>query len=98
MVQKDIKSGNYEDRLQSIEMRLTNLESVLALNNLNQQGVKSVEFQTDGSSFPAEAIIDEEKGLESRIGRVGLAWLGNFVLLFAIVFFTEYIITLGHGL
>ena len=46
----------------------------------------------------SEAIIDEEKGLESRIGRVGLAWLGNFVLLFAIVFFTEYIITLGHGL
>jgi hypothetical protein len=98
MVQQDIKSGAFEDRLRSIELRLANLESAQALNNLNQPAVEAKELQTYESSSLAEPTIDEEKGLESRIGRVGLAWLGNFVLLFAIVFFTEYIITLGHGL
>jgi hypothetical protein len=89
---------NFEDRLQSIELRLANLESTLALNKISQPSVEVKELQADGLSSMLEAITDEEKGLESRIGRVGLAWLGNFVLLFAVVFFTEYIITLGHGL
>ncbi len=98
MAQQDIKLENFEDRLKSIELRLANLESERALNKLRQPSVDSEELQTDESSSLSEAVIDEEKGLESRIGRVGLAWLGNFVLLFAIVFFTEYIIIQGHGL
>jgi len=98
MEQKANKLETFEDRLQAIEQRLANLESALATKNLSQPAGEPKEFQTDESSSPAETIIDEEKGLESRIGRVGLAWLGNFVLLFAIVFFTEYIITQGHGL
>ena len=98
MAQKNIKLENIEDRLNSIEQRLVNLESELALNKLRQSTVEAEEQQTNESTYLSEAIMDEEKGLESRIGRIGLAWLGNFVLLFAIVFFTEYIITQGHGL
>lgn len=98
MVRQDIKLENFEDRLKSIEQRLANLESELALNKLSQPSFEIEEHQTNESSSLSEEIADEEKGLESRIGRVGLAWLGNFVLLFAIVFFTEYIITKGHGL
>ena len=66
------------------------------INFVNHQ-VEAEEYQTN-ESLLSETIIDEEKGLESKIGSVGLAWLGNFVLLFAIVFFTEYIITQGHRL
>jgi len=98
MAQHNIKLENFEDRLKSIELRLANLESELALNKLSRPSVEVEEIQTNESSSLSEAIIDEEKGLESRIGRIGLAWLGNFVLLFAIVFFTEYIIAQGHGL
>jgi len=98
MAQQEIKLENFEARLKSIELRLTNLESELALDKLSLQSVETKELQPDKSFSKAEVFIDEEKGLESRIGRVGLAWLGNFVLLFAIVFFTEYIITQGHGL
>jgi len=98
MAQQEIKLENFEARLKSIELRLTNLESELALDKLSLQSVETKELQPDESFSKAEVFIDEEKGLESRIGRVGLAWLGNFVLLFAIVFFTEYIITQGHGL
>jgi len=98
MAQHNNKSENFEDRLKSIERRVANIESELALNRFRQPSVEAEEYQTNESSSLSEAIIDEEKGLESRIGRVGLAWLGNFVLLFAIIFFTEYIITKGHGI
>jgi hypothetical protein len=98
MAQQDIKLENFEDRLKSIELRLANLESERAFNKFSQPTVEAEELQTNESSSLSEAVIDEEKGLESRIGRVGLAWLGNFVLLSAIVFFTEYIIMQGHGL
>ena len=87
---------NLEERLRSIELRMADLESALALNNLSRSEAEAKEFKTDESSIRSETIIDEAKGLESRIGRVGLAWLGNFVLLFAIIFFTEYIMTQGH--
>ena len=97
MAQQDIKLENFEDRLKSIEQRLVKLESELALNKLRQSSVGAEEYQTD-ESILSETIIDEEKGLESKIGRVGLAWLGNLVLLFAIIFFTEYIIAQGHSL
>ena len=40
----------------------------------------------------------EEKGLESRIGRFGLAWLGNIVLLFGITFLLQYLMNLGLSL
>ena len=97
MVRQDVKSENFEDRFKSIELRLVNLESELARNKLRQPSAEAEEYQTD-ESLLSEAIIDEEKGLESKIGSVGLAWLGNFVLLFAIVFFTGYIMTQGHSL
>ena len=98
MAQHDIKLENFEGRLKSIELRLAKLESELALDKLSLQSAEAKEPQPDESYSKAEVLIDERKGLESRIGRVGLAWLGNFVLLFAIVFFTEYIVTQGHGL
>jgi hypothetical protein len=97
MVRQDVKSEYFEDRFKSIELRLANLESELARNKLRQPSAEAEEYQTD-ESLLSEAIIDEEKGLESKIGSVGLAWLGNFVLLFAIVFFTGYIMTQGHRL
>lgn len=93
-----MKLENFEERLKAIELRLANLESEQALNKFSQPSVDAEELQTNETSSLSEAVKDEEKGLESRIGRVGLAWLGNFVLFSAIIFFTEYLITQGHGL
>jgi hypothetical protein len=44
----------------------------------------------------ADAENEEEKGLESQIGRFGLAWLGNIVLLFGIIFLSQYMVNLGY--
>ena len=98
MNHQDISSENVEDRIKSIEQRLAKLESTLSFIGQDQVSLQPVELQGHESSALTEEIIDEEKGFESRIGGLGLALLGNFVLLFAIIFFTEYVITLGHSL
>ena len=41
-------------------------------------------------------LNEEEKGLESQIGRFGLAWLGNIVLLFGITFLVSVSDDQGH--
>lgn len=94
----EINLDSYKDRLDSLELRLAKLESAFALNNSGLQSGNAYEYQSDEALSDEELITDEEKGLESRIGRVGLAWLGNIVLLFAVLFFTEYIITQGNRL
>jgi hypothetical protein len=46
----------------------------------------------------SQILSEEEKGLESKIGRFGLAWIGNIVLLFGIAFLTIYLMNLGYRL
>ncbi len=86
---------NLEDRLNSIEQRLLSLETAQSSGVPYNSG-KVPEFLSDDLSLLTEKISDEEKEIESRIGRVGLAWLGNIVLLLAVIFFTEYLTTLGQ--
>jgi hypothetical protein len=79
------------DRLHSLELRLSRLESAA---DLTEDGsfYREVESQT----FSRETSDEEDKGLESKIGRFGLAWLGNIVLLFGITFLTQYMMNLGY--
>jgi hypothetical protein len=88
---------NLEIRLKSLERRLSALESLL--------NEKDIPCHSDEKQFaPAKSLNDpisadeESKGLESAIGRIGLAWLGMIVLLFGIVFFTDYLLTKGTPL
>jgi hypothetical protein len=82
-------------RLQLLESRLDKVESTLSLtesqisfreNTLIQQDVELSQVPDD----------DEEKGIESQIGRFGLAWMGNIVLLLGITFLTQYMLNTGH--
>lgn len=83
-----------ERRLKSLENRLLLLESALSEGYSVLPGnSEKVILLSDKPSEP-DMREDEDKGLESRIGRVGLAWLGIIVLLFGIIFFTEYLTTL----
>jgi len=89
---------SFEDRLKSIELRLANLETALVSYSHGRITERPDELNGIRASLTTDSINDEETGLESRFGRVGLAWLGNIVLLFAVIFFTEYLITLGFRL
>ena len=98
MTQQDNKSINLEDRIRSIELRLSNVESALALNDQVGLSYRPDEPHGVESSSLAGKAREDGKGFESRIGGVGLALLGNLVLLFAVIFFTEYVIILGYRL
>jgi hypothetical protein len=93
---EDIRLDNLEDRLSSIEQRLLNLEKAQILRETHY--ADEVQDIIDDSASRTTAANDEEKEIESRIGRVGLAWLGNIVLLLAVIFFTEYLTTIGQRL
>ena len=87
----DLKS---ED-LAKILSRLDSIEewiSVLELNKEKVQQLKSVvteEAEDDDSGF-ADLKLSISAPFESNIGEYGLAWLGNIVLFFAIVFLWQY--------
>jgi hypothetical protein len=85
-------------RLDSIERRLGRMESALIISG-NEGSYRSDE-QIQTVDLPSNSDIsdEEEKGLESQIGRFGLAWLGNIVLLFGIAFLTQYLMNLGQRL
>jgi len=98
MKDQEIETGGLEERLSSIELRLSRMEEVLE----NAESKKSFSYAEKQLLTPpatvAEELNGEEKGLESRIGRFGLAWMGNIVLLFGITFLAQYLMNLGSSL
>lgn len=96
MAEQDNNMEKIIRRLQSLELRLSRLEEAASINT-NTDYYSPEEVPIRGDLLPGSEILnDEEKGLESQIGRFGLAWLGNIVLLFGIAFLTQYLMSLGH--
>jgi hypothetical protein len=83
-------------RLHSLELRLSRLESVVNLY-VDASYYDAGEHLTAADQIlNGDNLNEEEKGLESQIGRFGLAWLGNIVLLFGITFLSQYMMNLGY--
>ncbi len=84
-------------RLHSLEERFSRLESAISTGSeyVSNQELRS---QNNDPILAGDFSTDEEKGLESQIGRFGLAWLGNIVLLFGIAFLSQYMMNLGYGI
>jgi hypothetical protein len=94
---RDNELEKLETRLRSVEQRLSVLEDQLSgktIPHLAETGpLVSVVSENNGTT----AADEESKGLESAIGRIGLAWIGMIVLLFGIIFFTEYMLSKGSA-
>jgi len=95
----DFKKGDLAkilSRLDTIEERISNLE-------FNKEQVKRIqshsaeETEDDDSGF-SDLKISISAPFESNIGEYGLAWLGNIVLFFAIVFLWQYFNDAGKPL
>ena len=82
--------------LQSVELRLSKLEAALNITDKESFYLSEKYQETVDPILNGVILNDEEKGIESQIGRFGLAWLGNIVLLFGITFLTQYMMNLGH--
>ncbi len=96
MADPDVELDKISKRLQAIELRLSKLESIVSLSERDHLYYPEDLATKIPESVAAVASDEEEKGLESQIGRFGLAWLGNIVLLFGIIFLLQYLMNIGH--
>lgn len=97
MADRDNEFEEISKRLQSIENRLSRLESGMVTAENEKLFPEEVSINTLNALQGSKDLPDdEEKGLESQIGRFGLAWLGNIVLLFGITFLTQYLMNIGQ--
>jgi hypothetical protein len=87
-----------DKRLRSLEDRISALELMLAERTSSSAYFQNEIVETGSISEVSSTGSEEESLLESRIGRFGLSWMGIIVLLFGIIFFTEYLMSNGQGL
>ncbi len=82
----EISIGQILDKLRDLETRITSLEQNASFHyprvHENEPEVRRYESLEDGQ---------EDDGLESQVGKYGMAWLGNFVLLFGILFMVQFL-------
>lgn len=98
MTNPEIEIKGLEDRLRSMEMRLLLLEEALEITEKGNAINYENKIGEEKSAAVSPELIEEEKGLESMIGRVGLASLGNIVLFFGITFLAQYLMNSGKHL
>ncbi len=83
-------------RLKTLELRLERLESALAVPDNGNLYRAEEQVRAGKVLVESDALNEKDLGLESQIGRFGLAWSGNIVLLFGITILTQYLMNLGH--
>ena len=85
--------GDLTKRIADLENRITRLEKVGSFA-VSEAGLTFPDKQTEtigsGRGRPQNVSI------ESHIGEYGMAWMGNFVLLFGILFLTQYLQNTEH--
>ncbi len=96
MADQESEIDKIKGQLKSLELRIRRLESVLAYSEAAKEAGISEQVPVKGSGTVASVAENDGKGLESQIGRFGLAWMGNIVLLFGITFLSQYLMNLGH--
>ena len=91
MSSNDSKNTDFNEilrRLDSIEERISFLESAKA-RDVQDQKLDEYQADEDESGF-SDLNLSISAPFESKLGEYGLAWLGNIVLFFAIVFLWQY--------
>ncbi len=88
--------------LSQIQQRLVNLENRLTkLESTQERGEYHYDSDDDEVTMPRITMNMGDSGeslLESRIGEYGLAWLGNIVLFFGIIFLAQYMTNIQQPL
>ncbi len=98
MADQESEMDEIRGQLNSMELRIRRLESALAYPDAHKIVSEGEQTRKIEEAVVSDTQTIEERGLESQIGRFGLAWMGNIVLLFGITFLTQYLMTPGHQL
>lgn len=85
-------------RLNTLETKVSALESGSHERKVryNENYIKSDNALTNEEKPVKESTEDSDQLLENKIGKYGLVWIGNVVLLFGITLITQYIQSEGH--
>lgn len=80
-----LDGGNLADHIRDLEIRVSRLENerVIAKSHGDNSDSEDVQIELPEIGFSGATI-------ESKFGEFGLAWLGNLVLLFGIIFLVQY--------
>ena len=90
-------NGQFEDileKLNSLERRVRIIEGEIGIRSIHR-GNKEVAEKTRSRG---EGEAKQRSGLEHGFGESGLAWIGNIVLIFGIIFLMQYIQNKGYAL
>ena len=92
---KIIPAGNGEldhlkQRIEELEMRMTRMEEEAAAPAFERTGLFRVQ-SSHGREPDPKVERTEGDSMESRVGEYGMAWMGNVVLLFGILFLSQYL-------
>ncbi|MFH1159776.1 MAG: hypothetical protein V1733_02370 [bacterium] len=94
--QEHLDSKSIREQLEQLELRIGKLEKkveVMASHDTFSY-MNMEEVIAERGPAPMKSEQDDGSLLESKIGEYGLAWLGNIVLFFGIIFLTQYITNL----
>jgi hypothetical protein len=91
MPDSEIFSGKeLADRIRDLELRVAQLE-----NNVVLSKTRIVRAEPEEAREELPDLGFSSAAIESKFGEFGLAWLGNLVLLFGIIFLVQYFQTSG---
>ncbi len=79
------------ERLDKLEYRISRIEGALSLS-FDEEKYKNGEDRFLQKKKP---VVKDDDSVENRIGEHGMAWLGNIILTFGIIFLTQYFNSLG---
>jgi hypothetical protein len=79
-----------KQRIADLEERMTRMEEDAAASVYNSTGIFRYQ-QSTGKEPGPKMDAPQDDSMESRIGEYGMAWLGNIVLLFGILFLSQYL-------
>lgn len=86
----ELSNNEIIERLKAFEQRISRIEASLYLKPISEEKLEEAE-----SSEPFNKISDGTF-IESKVGEFGLAWIGNIVLFFGMIFLLQYIQKEGY--
>ena len=84
--------------LNSLNERLVKVESALGKINISKSVTHQREYQQADEDIDIKLPFQTEGSIEFRVGEYGMAWLGNIVLFFGLIFLVGYLQNTGNGI
>ena len=82
----ELSNSEIIERLKALELRMSRMESGYLVESSASENHEKIE------SYELDVKMVDGSLIESKIGESGLAWLGNIVLFFGIIFLVGYVV------